>query len=495
MGFGQFLAILRARAALIGLTLAAAVFAAWAVSMLMPKRYHAVTTVVIEQPAGDPSSGASMGTTAANYFLATQRDVIVSRKVALRVIEELGLESDEARSRRLLSSGWGFLGELKGWVLALMSGEVGGRDSSLREWLVERLLGQLRVDSGRDSRLVKIGFRSVSPEFSAQVANAFMRAYLDTNVQLKTSPAKQEIVWLEEQIKGLKQSVEQAEAKLSAFQQEKGIVATDERIDYESTRLSDLSSQLALAQADTATAAARQRQMREFAAGRGRLSDAPAEVMSNPVVARLREDIAQREAKLGDMSRTTGPNHPRYRTAAGELEKLRAQLNAEMRSVARGFESSAGVGGQREGLLRREIGQQKALILRMKKDREQLAVLARDVENAQKSYNAAVQRLTQTRVESGSDRPTATAVDQATPPLRPSSPRLALNLMLGCIGGLALGVGLAIARESANRCVRSAEDLLEAIDVPLLAVLPPRAARTMAAARALTSNVYALPKP
>lgn len=492
MSFSRFLMILQARMGLIVLAIALALLAAGAISLAMPQRYYAEASAVLEQPSVDAAALAAGGTTGINFFLATQRDVAASRNVALRVIEGLELERDPDRSRRLLADR-NPLGVLRNRIVQLLPVEENA-PASLRDWMVGRLLKEVSIRSGRDSRLLKVGFTSPSAEFSAAVANAFMRAFLDANVQLKAAPARTETAWLEGQLKELRESLAQAEGRLSQFQQEKGIVATDERIDFENTRLSDLSAQLAGAQSEAYAADARRRQLQRFAAGQGSASEVPAEVVTSQVVMRLRETIAQREAAMGEMTRQIGPNHPRYRAAGDELAGLRAQLGAEMRSVAKGLASAGDVSGQREASLRSALEQQKARLLGMKKDREQIAMLARDVENAQRAYNSAVQRVSQARIESANQRPNASVVDQAAVPLRPSSPRVALNLAIGGVLGAALGLGLALLLESAHRLVRSEDDLAEILGVPVLAVLPPRVS-SGPVARALGANLYSLPKP
>ena len=491
MSFERFLAMLRARMGTIAGMVILGIVAAAALSILTPRRYYAESTAVLEQPLPDNAALAASGASGISYFLATQRDVAASRNVALRVIESLKLEAEPARARALLAGG-NPLGAVVGWVMSLLPGS--GEEATFREWLVERLLKELNVSTGRDSRLLKVGIATRDPEFSAAVANAFMRSFLDVNVHLKAAPARKETDWLKGQVAEMRESLAQAESKLAAFQQEKGIVATDERLDYENLRLQDLSTQLAAAQSESYAADARRRQLNDFAGGRGRAAEAPSEVVTSAVVMRLREDVAQREAKLKDMARELGPNHPRYRTATGELGQLRGQLDQEMRSVARGLASQGDVSGQRESGLRSSLEQQKAQILKMKKDREQMAMLARDVDNAQKAYNTAEQRVAQARIEGANERPNAAMVDEAAVPRRPSSPRIPLNLAIGAFLGAVLGLGLALQMESVQRLVRSEEDLAEYLGVPALAVLPPRTPRS-AMARALGANVVSLPKP
>ena len=491
MEFGRFLAILRARAELIFAAIMLGAMAGVTLWLVLPPRYYAEASAVLEQPAADATSLAASGSAAINYFLATQRDVVVSRSVALRVIESLGLERDPEKARRQLA-GANPLGVAWRQLTRLLSSRSDEKQS-LREWLIERLLKDVTVSSSRDSRLLKVGYHAREAEFAAAVANAFMSAYLEVNVNLKATPARAETAWLETELKDLRETLGQAESKLSQFQQEKGIVATDEALDLENRQLSDLSAQLASAQSEAAAAEARRKQLLAFASGRG--GEVPGDVIASPVVLQLREDVAQRDARLKDMARQLGPNHPRYKAAEGELHQLRGQLSSEMRAVAQGLAHSGDVSGQREASMRAALDKQKARMLAMKKDREQLAMLARDVDNAQKAYNGAVQRSAQARIESASSRPNASVVDEAAVPERPASPRLLLSVALGGVLGTVIGLGLALLLESLQRLVRSGEDLVTVLGVPTLAVLPPRALGSGARRQLAGNNVLSLPRP
>lgn len=492
MEFGRFLAILRARAELILATIMLGAMAGVTLWLVLPPRYYAEASAVLEQPAADSTSLAASGSAAISYFLATQRDVVASRSVALRVIESLGLEREPDKARRQLA-GANPLGVAWRQLTRLLSSRSDEKQS-LRDWLIERLLKDVSVSSSRDSRLLKVGYSAREPEFAATVANAFMNAYLDLNVHLKATPARAENAWLETELKELRETLGQAESKLSQFQQEKGIVATDEALDLENRQLSDISAQLAAAQSEAAAGEARRKQLLAFASGHGG-ANIPGEVIASPVVLQLREDVAQRDARLKDMARQLGPNHPRYKAAEGELHQLRGQLGSEMRAVAQGLASAGDVSGQREASMRAALDKQKSRLLAMKKDREQMAMLARDVDNAQKAYNGAVQRSAQARIESASSRPNASVVDEAAVPQRPAGPRLLLSVALGGVLGTVIGLGLALLLESLQRLVRSGEDLVTVLGVPTLAVLPPRALGGGARRRLAGSNVLSLPRP
>ena len=66
------------------------------------------------------------------------------------------------------------------------------------------------------------------------------------------------------------------------------------------------------------------------------------------------------------------------------------------------------------------------------------------------------------------DQTNVSMVDRANIPGGPSSPQVMKNLALGLLGGLLLGIGLAVVLEISIRRVHSLEDLTAELGVPLL---------------------------
>ena len=258
---------------------------------------------------------------------------------------------------------------------------------------------------------------------------------------------------------------------MSAFQQASGIVATDERLDIENQRLQELSSQLVAVQ----SLAVESRSRSAAIARSGR--DAIPEVVQNTLVQSLKTDLSRAEAKLQELSSRLGPNHPQYVSTQAEVDSLRARLNGEMDRVSRSVVANSQVNAQREAEIRGALEAQRARVLRLKKDYDQLAALRREVDEAQKAIELVSQRLTQTNLESKAPQSNVSLLAPALVPAEPSRPKPKLNMVVGAFVGLVLGILAALAVEGFKRPVRTAEDLLQAVAVPVLAVLPPSGTR------------------
>lgn len=451
MNFQQFLLILRARFWVVLFTLCATVATTLAVSLLLPKQYSASTAVVVDVKSPDPVMGMVLPAMVAPGYMATQVDIIQSDKVAQRVVRMLKLEQNPTARAE-----WQEATEGRG---------------SIDVWLAELLKKKLDVKPSRESNVITIKYTATDARFAEVVANAFAQAYIETNIELRVEPAKQYAAWFDIRTKQLRDSLEAAQAKLSAYQREKGIVAVDERLDVENARLAELSSQLSLAQSQKADTQSRQVQ------ARGDAATLP-EVMQNSLIQSLKSDLARQESKLKETSAQLGHNHPQVQRMQAEVDSMRVKLDAETGRVASSVGTANRVTQLKETELKAAVEAQKVRVLEIKKQRDELSVLQREVESAQRAYEVVSQRLTQTNLESQVTQTNVVLLHPATEPLEPSSPKLLLNLALSIFLGSMLGVGAALLMEMRDRRVRSAEDILEALEVPLLGVLDARASKS-----------------
>lgn len=446
----QFLAILRARWLAMLAVLVLVLAAAGAYSVLATRQYTAVASVVVDFKP-DPISAVVYGGMATPAFIATQIDIIRSERVGLRVVRNLRLaESPEARTQ------WQAAGEGRG---------------TLEQWLLQRFQRQMDVIPARESSVIGVSFKAPDPRFAAVLANAWVQAYIDTALELRVDPARQYAGFFDTRSKEARDALEKAQARLSAFQRENGIVANDERLDVENARLNELSSQLTTLQAIAAESGSRQ------AAAQGAQGDRLQEVLNNPIVGQLKSDISRGEARLQELSTRLGDAHPQVVETRASLAELRSRLEAETRKVTGSVSISNTINRQREGELRAALDAQRTKVLKMKAVRDEGLIMQREVENAQRAFDAITSRLTQTQLESQTTQANVNWLTRAEAPTDPSSPRVVLNLLAATFGGMLLAVVVALLLELRDRRVRTLQDLHGLLDLPVIGVMPPPKAR------------------
>lgn len=409
------LAALRARYRLFLLIFAVTVLAATLISLVMPKTYVATVSLLVdgrdEQSMTSRNAPIERGRIGS---LQTQVDILTGMQVARRVVADLRLgENAEFREK--------------------FEADAGG-SGSFEEWLGQALRKEVKVIETSQSSVIRLSFPAREAKFAATVANAFAKAYVDIMLKLRTEPTRAASVWFDEQAVALRTDLERAQQRLAEYQQRKGIVASDERFDFENARLTELAKQVARAgslQADG-----------------------------------LAGGLAQAEARLREMAVELGPRHPQYLQQQALVEQLRAGLVDRTPGP-----DSATYSRSRQAGLVAAMEAQRARVLQLKIARGELTVLEHDVALAQQTYDQAMQRLIASQIDSRASQTNVSIIDPAMPPVNPERPRVLLNIGLSALLGILLALAVVYLLEVSDQRVRRMVDLEGVPNVPILAVL------------------------
>ncbi len=441
MALTQYLRIVWARKWLVLLLFVIVAAAGVAVTFLLPRQYTADTSLIVEMRI-DPALGALAPALAAPSYIATQIEILKSERVASRAVKLLGVERSPAAVAQ--------------WR------EDTKAKIPLERYYAGVLQKGLSVEASHGSNVLDLTFVASDPIFAQAAANAFAQAYMDVSVELRIAPARQSASFLEDQLKGLRTNLEEAQTKLSKFQQKKGIVVTDERLDQENARYNALIAQLAIAQAERVETEARKR----FTGG-----ESSPDVLQSPAVQSLKSQLAAAETKLTEMSSIVGRNHPARQQLEAQIRELKQQLAAETRRVAGGASVSNRGTAQKVAELQAMVDAQKKQVLALRSDHDQIAVFLRDVEAAQRAYDAVFQRVGTLNMEGQNNQANTRLLSPAVEPLEPSRPKVKLGIIASLLAGLAAGLGAALLAEILDRRVRIPEDLLVVSGVPVIGVL------------------------
>ncbi len=458
MNLHQFLSILRARRtlalAIFGLTLGLAL--AW--TLLKPSHYTARAPILVDVRNQDPLASPNWQNIVPAAIMATQMDIARSDRVAQKVVQALALDQDPAAR--------------DDWQKA-----TGGK-GNLQQWLASDLQANLEVKPARESNIIQIAYTAKSPEQAAKVANAFAQAYLDVALDIKTDPAKKYASWFDEQLGFARQRLEDAQGRLTAYQQRTGVISAD-GVDMETQRLNELSSQLTTVQA----------QLTEVANKRG-AGAGVADVMASPLINGLKADIARQEARIQEASANLGPRHPQMVRMQDELAAMQSRLRAETGSIGSSINTAYEVARARERELSAAVNAQRGRVMQFNRFRDELSVLRKDVDTAQRAFEQLSERASNSKLQALTTQTNVQRLATAIEPLEAKGPGLKAALAIAGFAGLLLSIVGALLLELVNRRVRSVDDLAQASGLPILATLPAHGGK---AAMALLGNTPARP--
>ncbi|QUT05657.1 hypothetical protein KFK14_22340 [Sphingobium phenoxybenzoativorans] len=427
MTISNILRLLLARRLLItGLAIFGVLLAALYLYLTVPI-FQSTATVVLDVRAPETVGQQSVVDQLSSDYLLTQEDILKSKRVARQVVDEKGLAQSPG------------LAQAYGWT---------PKDGSVAEYLADNLQYQLEVGSGVvNSRVISISFSSSDSEFAASMANAFADAYADVTLQLQDQPARKTVDSYTKQMQALSAQLEASQAKLAAKEKSLAIVASKGESDADTVRLDALSSQLAVVQAQNAMAQSR--------TGGQSLPD----TLANPVVAGLQSQIAQLEGQRLQMAQANGPNHPAYLQLTNQINGLRTELAKQEGIIRRSTAASSAQAGATVAQLRSAVAAQRGVVIESRAAKNEVAVLEQDVNNLKMLYDQMAARKAQLKVLGDTAQTNVSILSRAVPSAKPVSPRRTLSIVLGLIGGLTLGIIIAVLLELMDRRLRQSEDL------------------------------------
>jgi chain length determinant protein EpsF len=446
MDLKQYILALGARRKAFFVALIATIVTAIAVALIVPKKYVATASLMMDARDEQTMSPGRLSPRERATFLQTQVDLLMSNRISTQVARDLKLAQRP--------------GVREAWEQ-----DTGGL-GSIDEWIAEGLRLKLDIDTSVSS-LVLVNFSSDDPKYAAEVANGFAKAYLDTVLQLRTEPTREAAKWFDEQLKTLRSQVVQAQTRLNTYQKQKGILAEDARLDVESTRLAELSTQLMVARNATYDALSRYKQATEVVES-GVSPEAIPDVLSNAHLNALKVDLSRVEGRLEQESAVLGPNHPQYLRTTAEVQALREKLKSETRKLVAGLGNAVQQSRKREADLQTAIEAQNQRLLNVKDYRIDMAAMTRDIEAAQRSYDAVLTRYMSNKIDATANTTNVMLLSPASEPIKPVHPKVGLIAGLSVVLGLLLAAGIVYVLEMLDRRVRSRYDLESRLAVPSL---------------------------
>ncbi len=455
-------------------------------TVTLPSTYRASATIKIDRERPQILSFQEIGSPVTHLydpeFMGTQQRLLQSRSLAKRVAEMLKASgqpiaaaqepstSNEVKSR-LLASWLRSLFRRQSSV-ASQASDPGLAAQQAESRLADHLSGMLTIEPVKSSNLVKVTFTTPSPQLSARFANTWAKAFIDQTLELKYNATIQAGEWLSKQLQGVLARLEQSEAKLHAFANEKGILTIGEKKDIVTTKLADLSEALTRAQGERITKEALYRQ------SQGMGFESIPVVLENDLISNLKTEYYKLDSEYQRLTETFKPDYPKMVRMREGITQLKRRLDTEIRRVVDAIKQEYEAGVRKERLLENAVDEQKRLVIKLNQDFAQYDIIKREVDTNRQLYVSLLERQKQAGVSLGLATSNVQIVDMAEPPGGPYSPNRSRNVLLGIILGLTAGIGMAFFFNYLDNTVKSPQDLERALGIPSLALIPALSAAT-----------------
>ncbi len=428
------------------------------------KIYRATATVLVDQKAPqvlgntvnevvDLSQG---GYWRNKEYMETQKRVITSLALARTVADRIGLVSNAAF--------WG------------PSTESPKKPRTVED-AAARLARMVTATPARDSNVIEISIEHSDPALAARLANTVAQAYMDQNVEFKLTSTSGAVKWLSDQLDDLKKQLEGSEMALYEFKKKHNIISIslEDKQSIVARQIEKLTDGLTEIRMRRMALDAQRKQILAARSGnpdRDPLKVAIAPVMENTVIQKLKDAVVDENRKYLALKEKYDEKWPAVREQKAKLDAARKDLEREVNNVLTSLETKHKEIRDNEGQIAGALQGAKDEALELNKREVDYQRLKRAQENNAKLYGLVLSRMKESDLSAqlrvNNIRPLDTAVESKVP----VRPRVQINLVIGALLGLLLGIGLAFLVDTLDNSVKSQEDVDAVPDLVFLGMMP-----------------------
>ncbi len=422
------------------------------VSFLIPPTYEAETSIRVKQPKGlansllaDLPTGNPMGT---KQLMSTYAEIIKSRTVVQAVIDKTQADKEEPPT-------------------------------------YEGMLKRISTQPVKDTEILNVKIQAGSPEEAEEVANTLIDVFLSRMTALVRGEQSTVKEFIGLRLKESKAELEQAEAVLQKYKQEQKLVDPSQ----ESKALLDKVASIdKLAAENKVAQAASQAKLASVEQQLG--SQNQGVVADNALIQQYKSKLTELEIELVSLLSNYTNKHPKVIAIQAAIKETKAMLAAEIGRVVNA--DSPSINPIYQGLQQTQIqaqaeiavasAQQQAInqiilegsreVAKLPAKEQGLIKVARDANVAQEIYIMLAKRYEEARISEVMEPTDVQIIDKAIAPEDPIKPKKILNILIAVILGLFTGTGIAFFTEYVNKTIRTADDVKQYLDLPVIGSIP-----------------------
>lgn len=370
-------------------------------------------------------------------------------------------------------------------------------DPSLEDLAEGLRESMISVVPRRDTDLVELKVNAFSPFEAAFIANTWMEAYRDMDIQASSGEVSRVREFLERKLKDIKDELTVSENALKDYKESTKVAelgSETEQLINQSAQFEGLYQE---AKTDLESNVQRLNHLKSQLNESQRVLIDEATGLSTPVIQQLQQQMANEMAAKAAYEQQLrsadlySPDDSRLQRMESRLKGLQESISKEMEKMV----SSGGAGMNpldisqnllanilqieaenkslraRTDALKKIVGQYERSLNSLPEKSLRLARLKRDAEVKNNLYLMLNEKYEENRIVEAGQIGSVRIVDWAKPPKFPIKPKKKMNLLLGIMMGLGLGVGITFLREYMDATLKTIEDV-ERLGFAVLGSIP-----------------------
>jgi capsular exopolysaccharide synthesis family protein len=405
----------------------------------------------------DLSPSSSQGALFPDVDLATEVRVLSTRSLLERVVRKL--DADGSLTVRAPED------RLAGLRQAL---RLPARAVPERLQVIEMTAGTVQVKPVRNSRVVEIECDSPDPKVAAAFTNTLASEYIEQSVETRWQSAKHTGEWLNRQLDEIKGTLEKSEDELQSYATSMNLVFTGDkdRTNVSQERLSEVQTQLTVAQGDRVAKQARYEQALSGP------PDALGQVVDDAGLHAVDSKLVDLRRELAEITVTYGSAHERVKRVKAQIADLETEQKRARDRIVDRIASDYREAERREKLLQTAYQSQSAVVSDQSAKITHYNILKREVETNRALYDSLLQKVKEAGVGAALRASNIRIIDRAEVPSSPFNPDLKRGAMLGMCFGIFGSFSLVMIQEKLSRRIQAPGEAPLYINAPELGAVP-----------------------
>ena len=336
----------------------------------------------------------------------------------------------------------------------------------------EELLAENRtIAPERMSLVIRIAFEHPDPDMAATIANLFAQEYLNYTHHTRVQKILDSIDELRIKVSQQEAKVKELDKRLVEYREQYKAISLENLDDVDRNELRDLNTILTSDKRAFDSASTQWNLVQEFKRDGKPLTDLPfnAEL---PQISKILTDRSTQQVFVASSEKRYKEKHPRMIEARKALDQLNKELDIAVESAEQKVQAAYEAARQNYEQSQKRLLEKKEQILDLGRKAIVYKSIEREKEVAEGMHAAFIASMNVRLAQVNLINEGANIIDKASPSIRPVSPNIPLNIILGVLGSLAGGIMVAFIVAFMDDRAKSAYDIESVIGLPLLGVIP-----------------------
>jgi len=425
------------------------------VTSVLPEYFSSVARIRIERDQTDISQigavGQNMGGGYDPYFIQTEFEVIQSEIILSNVAAIMNLN--------------------KKWAEKLSGGQTLKTTETIAN--IKRCMDLRQV---RNTSLIEVRVTLEDRKEAADLANAVAEAYRDHRLKQRKEQTMSGIRALEDRWNNQAGEVKKAQEEVERLREvlkvpDSFVHENAPSVMFSMETLRSFETQRIEAKAEYVRQETMLKKLKEYSIDE--LAQAIPTAAPDLQLSSLLEQRVIAEQRLVSLKTELGEKNSEVQKVSGQVEDLQIKIKQRVSGILLGLEARVASLGQGLTNLTQEVETAKKTDIELAGTSRPYFDAKRRLDELQRFQQAIRMKMLTEETDVGLPRNSMVVIlDYATPGLRPVKPNKVVNITLGIIVGLVVGIGLAFFIEYLDTSVKTIDDVERTLGSPVLGVIP-----------------------